>query len=107
MRVWLDDKRPMPAGFDRHVRTPAEAIALLEQGAATAISFDNDLGMWNYVEPNEGRHVAAAMEDLAREGKIPRIRCYVHTDDRGEAREAIKSSIRNAYRYWSEHERPG
>ena len=42
-RVWLDDIRPMPAGFGVHARTAAEAVALLRQGGVSLISLDHDL----------------------------------------------------------------
>jgi hypothetical protein len=44
MKVWLDDIRPMPPGFDVHVRTAGEAIALLRRGGVRLISLDHDLG---------------------------------------------------------------
>lgn len=97
MRVWLDDERPMPPGYDVHVRTAAEAIALIERGTVTAISFDNDLGS---TEPNsEGRHVAARMEELAFHDRIPPIECRIHTSN-PVARQTIFASCRNAERFW-------
>jgi hypothetical protein len=47
MNIWLDDERPMPAGFDVHVKTAKDAIALLAQGNVTLISLDHDLGEGN------------------------------------------------------------
>ena len=44
MKVWLDDLRPMPAGYDVHARTAAEGIALLTADCVTLISLDHDLG---------------------------------------------------------------
>lgn len=44
MRVWLDDERPMPLGFDVHVKTADEAIKLLANGQVKVISLDHDLG---------------------------------------------------------------
>ncbi len=43
MKVWLDDRRPAPAGWVP-VRTPEEAIGLLQGGGVEAISLDHDLG---------------------------------------------------------------
>lgn len=43
MNLYLDDLRPVPAGWIR-VFWPNEAIALLETGAVTRISLDHDLG---------------------------------------------------------------
>lgn len=44
MRVYLDDVRPTPEGFTHRAETAAEAIAFLETGNVTFISFDHDLG---------------------------------------------------------------
>ena len=44
MRLYLDDLRVTPRDFDRRVYTAAEAIAAIEAGGVTLISFDHDLG---------------------------------------------------------------
>jgi hypothetical protein len=44
MRVWLDDVREAPDGW-AHVRTPDEAIELLNSGEVEEISLDHDLGL--------------------------------------------------------------
>ncbi|AHF91380.1 hypothetical protein OPIT5_15300 [Opitutaceae bacterium TAV5] len=43
MKVWLDDVREAPEGWQR-VFWPDEAIALLQRGSVTGISLDHDLG---------------------------------------------------------------
>ncbi|EIP97796.1 hypothetical protein Ga0100231_001170 [Opitutaceae bacterium TAV4] len=43
MKVWLDDVREAPEGWQR-VFWPDEAIALLQGGSVTGISLDHDLG---------------------------------------------------------------
>ena len=43
MKVYLDDERETPPGWDR-VYWPDEAIALLKTGKVTEISLDHDLG---------------------------------------------------------------
>ena len=43
MKVFLDDERPTPDGW-QSVRWPEEAISLLETGAVTHVSLDHDLG---------------------------------------------------------------
>ena len=43
MKVYLDDERETPPGWER-VYWPDEAIALLETGNVTHISLDHDLG---------------------------------------------------------------
>jgi hypothetical protein len=49
MRLYLDDLRPTPPGFDLRAYTAQEAINLLKTGVITFISFDHDLG-----EPENG-----------------------------------------------------
>ena len=44
MRLYLDDVRPTPDGFDVRAYTSAEAIGMLRTGKITFISFDHDLG---------------------------------------------------------------
>lgn len=44
MKIWLDDLRPTPDQTWTLVRTPKEAISLLESGEVQLISFDHDLG---------------------------------------------------------------
>lgn len=43
MRVFLDDERPTPEGWER-AHWPDEAIALLRTGQVEEISLDHDLG---------------------------------------------------------------
>ena len=43
MKVYLDDERTTPDGWER-VYWPDEAIALLEKGIVSEISLDHDLG---------------------------------------------------------------
>ena len=46
MRVWLDDRRPLPDPEEWvWVRTPAEVIELLESGKVSELSLDHDLGL--------------------------------------------------------------
>jgi hypothetical protein len=43
MRVWLDDIRPAPKGWN-YVATVADAQTLLQTGDVTHLSLDHDLG---------------------------------------------------------------
>lgn len=43
MRVFLDDERPTPDGWQR-TYWPSEVIALLQSGAVVELSLDHDLG---------------------------------------------------------------
>jgi hypothetical protein len=44
MRLYLDDVRPTPDGYDLRAYTAQEAITMLTTGMVTFISFDHDLG---------------------------------------------------------------
>lgn len=48
-RLWIDDERPMPLGYNKNARTSEEALAILREAIALAhplelVSFDHDLG---------------------------------------------------------------
>lgn len=43
MKLWIDDKRPAPPGWE-WAKTSNEAISLLSGAPYTEISFDHDLG---------------------------------------------------------------
>lgn len=44
MKLWLDDVRPAPPGWD-HVKTVPDAKEALESGAVVKASLDHDLGL--------------------------------------------------------------
>jgi hypothetical protein len=96
--VWLDDERPRPPGYDVHARTAAEAIRLIESGRVARISLDHDLGP---AEAGTGYDVAAAIERLAFEGKIPPMEVAIHTAN-PVGRSRMAEALRNAQRYWAE-----
>jgi hypothetical protein len=75
MKVWLDDVRPMPEGFDRHAATAAEAIALLAQGGVTHISLDHDLGN----DAGSGYDVACWIEQAAYHGLMEPVIVRIHS----------------------------
>jgi hypothetical protein len=98
MRIWLDDKRPMPEGYDTHVKTAEEAIRLIDLGCVTHISLDNFLADEN-VDHMQGWQVAKHIEQQAINGTLRMIRCYIHTGSI-DAREKIKEHLRGAHRAW-------
>ncbi len=67
MKVWPDDERPMPDGYDVHVRTASEAIDLLKTGQVTRMSLDHDLG------PPEAKHWLRWPKGRDRRGGVPRM----------------------------------
>ncbi len=98
MKVWLDDERPAPNGWV-HVKTPWEAIELLKTNTVQVISLDNDLGLFNYEPPNEGRHVADWIEEQAVLGNLSRLVPMVHTHNQ-VAKVAMKAALRRAMEAW-------
>jgi hypothetical protein len=97
INLWLDDCRPMPAGYDLHVYTAQAAIAALETGTVEKISLDHDLGPeW---ETGNGYMVAKWIEEAAYLNKIPKLVWYIHSQNSvGVA--SMKAALTNADRYW-------
>lgn len=103
MRVYLDDLRPTPEGFDVRVYTAQGAIDVLSSKHVTLISLDNDLGDLSDGNMTEGRHVANWIEQAAYEGTIPRCEILIHSAN-PVARKAIGAAIAKANEYWDNHE---
>ena len=95
LKVWLDDERRMPEGYNVHVRTAESAIALLKLNIVSEISLDNDLGY----KHSEGRKVADFIEQAARNEELQKLTCYIHTGD-AIARHNMAMAIERAYAYW-------
>lgn len=93
MRVWLDDRRPPPDTDWVWVRTPAEAIALLEAGRVSELSLDHDLGLWEGERELTGYDVVLWMERaVATEGFVPPESIRVHSAN-AAARPRMKAGI--------------
>ena len=97
--VWLDDVRPMPKGYDVHVRTAEEAIALLKTGKVRKISLDHDLG-----EEMTGYDVAKFIEAGAVAGTLAPIDCLVHSQNVVGAAQ-MRMALVVAEKHWREHVR--
>ncbi len=84
MRVWLDDVRvpyPDPEGWV-WVRTPAEAIELLQTGAVCELSLDHDLGLVDGDREVTGYDVVTWIERrVALEGFVPPATIRVHSSN--------------------------
>lgn len=104
MKIWLDDKRTMPEGFGIHVVSAFEAIDMIKTGKVTKISLDNDLGDRTVV--GEGWMVADCIEEQAYYGKIPKIECYVHSDN-AVAVQRMCITLNRAMSYWTKHDQQG
>ncbi|WP_422928604.1 cyclic-phosphate processing receiver domain-containing protein [Singulisphaera sp. PoT] len=98
MRVWLDDERPMPDGYDVLVRTAPEAIDLIRSGQVTKISLNHDLGP---PEAGTGYDVAKAIAEMAYHGRFPEISFRVHIAN-PVGRKNIVDCLQNAKRFWWE-----
>ena len=96
VRMWLDDERPMPAGFDLHVRTAKEAIEAIKSGRVSEISLDHDLGG---EENGTGYEVAKFIEEAAFQGALAPMRLVVHSANPVGANN-IRRCIDNANRFW-------
>lgn len=102
MKVWLDDLRPMPSGFDVHARTAAEAICLLVAGGVSEISLDHDLGE----ESNgTGYEVAKRIEEGAfrwgqgEPGGLPPLKWSIHSQN-PVGLENMTLALRKADQFW-------
>ena len=79
MKLWLDDERPVPAGWVG-VKTAPQAIELIASGVVAVVSLDHDLGEPEAVVGN-GYQVLLAMEAMAAQGQgqgLPR-EIRIHT----------------------------
>ncbi len=82
MKVWLDDRRPPypDPGEWVWVRTPAEAIELLETGEVSELSLDHDLGLMDGERELTGYDVVTWIERaVATEGFVPPPTIRVHS----------------------------
>jgi len=97
IRIWLDDKRVMPADFTHHALTAWEAIALLKTGNVTHVGFDHDLGREEIV--GSGYTVAKWIEEQAAAGSLTPLQWSIQSSN-GPGRENIAAAMRSAERFW-------
>jgi hypothetical protein len=96
MRIWLDDIRPMPDGFDYWATSAIEIIPRLKNGECDYISFDHDLGDG---KPT-GYDLAKAIERYAYVGKMKKIGWDIHSANPvGKAN--IEMAMKSAERFWN------
>lgn len=96
VRVWLDDERPMPEGYDVHVKTASEAIEMIRRGEVSEISLDHDLG--DYAN-GTGYEVAKFIEEGAFGGTVSPLDARVHSANPVGAAN-MRRSIESARRFW-------
>jgi hypothetical protein len=78
-KLWLDDIRPEPEGWDR-AKTASHAIMLLATGEYDEISLDHDLGLEDGA--GDGYQVACWLEETVHTDSnffVPRV--SIHTDN--------------------------
>lgn len=97
MKLWLDDARPLPAGFDLHAKTADEAIAFLEGGGITLASLDHDLGSYSLC--GSGRDVSLWIMQAAYTGRLAKCLLQVHSANHVEGMRMLED-LRNAYLHW-------
>jgi hypothetical protein len=88
VRVWLDDRRPPHPKPDEWVwvRTPAEAIEILETGEVSELSLDHDLGLIDGEREATGYDVVTWIERaVATEGFVPPETIRVHSSNASAA----------------------
>lgn len=100
MKIWLDDKRVMPIGFDLHIVSAFEAISLIASGEVTKIGLDHDLG--DEEEFGNGHMVSDFIEECAFFNRIPPIEWSIQSSNGPEvARMSV--ALRRADVYWNSH----
>ncbi len=108
MKIWLDDERDPKSnkiqnlfgsdGDEVWVKTIEQAIYYLSQNIVESISIDHDLG-YN----KTGLDLANWIEESAYNGSLSRLIWSVHSLNSVGAKK-ITQAMRNADKYWSQHE---
>lgn len=102
MKLWIDDVRPTPEGWDR-AYTASDAIGMLGSRTYTHVSFDHDLGMCcecvncdmgsACVTYGDGYQVVCWLEEqIAIDDTFPVPQMTVHSDN-GPGRKRIELAI--------------
>ncbi len=94
-RLYLDDERPTPKGWQR-VYTAQQAIEYLRLGYVTEISLDHDLGP---KEAGTGYDVAVWIENEAFYGRLPRLKWHIHSSN-PVGRYKMAAALKNADILW-------
>ena len=96
MRIWLDDERPMPQGFDEHCHTAEEVMDILtySRSLITHIDFDHDLG-----KGATGYDLAHLIERMAEKRLVNPISWHVHSSNPVGSKR-IEHAMKSAERFW-------
>lgn len=111
MKLWIDDIRPMPKGYDVQAFSADEAIEILKTMNITHVAFDHDLGdvkttdgpivTWDQHEKT-GYDVAKWIEEQAFNDRIDPITYSIHSSN-PEGRKKIERTMQKAVEYWNMH----
>jgi hypothetical protein len=108
MKIWLDDKREMPEGYDVWAKNAYFAIGLILGGRVTHVSFDHDLGLFGKdtsLDPNNtGYYVAKTIKKLAARNEIDPITWEIHTSN-PVGRKNIRQAMMSAKRFWDNRDK--
>ena len=100
MKIYLDDIRPAPEGWELYTQAEDVIVMLLERpDRIDALSLDNDLGAGNL----EGVYVAKMVCALALSGFIREIPLEAHTQN-GPARCRMVDYFSAAQKAWKEQD---
>lgn len=111
MKLWLDDERDPKDPLIQHqfgangdeiwVKTPYDAIRLLETHQVTSISLDHDLGLGKDENGKEinGQTVSQWILDHALNHNLPPIEWYTHTQNPTGAK-WMRHDMKMADRHW-------
>ena len=94
MKLWMDDIRTPPEGFQLWAKDYDDAITLLRTKRVTFVSFDHDLG-----EGKTGYDVAKWIEQQAALRFLPKLEWTVHSAN-PVGRDNIIAAMKSAERYW-------
>ena len=97
MKLFMDDNRVTPPGFDLRTYTAQETIELLKTNKITMVSLDHDLGDEKQV--GSGTQVINFIEEGAHFGTLNSMKIVVHTSN-PVARERMVMAAASAYRKW-------
>lgn len=75
MKLWLDDEREAPEGWE-WAKTADEAVQLIRNGKVTEVSLDRDLGE---SDNGTGEDVLRYIELKLNLKQIPKLIIHIHT----------------------------
>lgn len=95
MKVWLDDERPAPDGYDIWVKRADHCKTLIQSGLVDELSFDHDLGEG----VGTGYDLAAWVEMTSAVAAIRPFSWAIHSQNPVGAKR-IRAAMTNAEKYW-------